>query len=175
MDLEGRARIGNTLLDLRESSRYSQEVVIPATYGVGLSYRITTQWLATMDWQGTNWSPMRAKLHFEDPGQALVDLEGDLHWKRSSRIRFGTEYRLSSKWRLRGGYFFNSSTLPDEATSLTTIVDVPLHTISLGSGLEWGTRALDLTFAYRFGARNAGESKHHFNAIISVLTFGWRF
>lgn len=83
MDLEGRARIGNTLQHVRESSRYAQEVLIPATYGVGLCFRIAPDWLATADWQGTNWSPMRAKLHFERPGRGLVPLREDLHWKRS--------------------------------------------------------------------------------------------
>lgn len=175
MDLEGRARIGNTLLDLRESSRYAQEVIIPATYGVGMSYRIRPDWLATADWQGTDWAPMRAKLHFERPGRALVNLRGDLRGKRSSRLRFGSEYRLSPRWRLRGGYFYGSPSLPEGASSLTTIVDVPLHTVSLGGSREWGNWTLDFALAYRFGGRDVEGGKHHFDALLSILSFGWRF
>lgn len=125
MDLEGKARFGNTLLGLREKSRYAQEMNIPATYGIGLCYRITPRWLVAFDWQGTDWSPMRVKTNFERQGKGLVNQRKDLHWKRSSRLRFGTEYRLSERWRLLGGYFYAQPSLPKEAVSLTTIIDVP--------------------------------------------------
>lgn len=135
----------------------------------------TRAWI-TADWQGTDWSPMRAKLHFEKPGRrGLLPLRGDPHWKRSSRLRFGTEYGLSPRWRLRAGYFYNSPSLPDEASSLTTIVDVPLHTFSLGGSREWGNWTWDFALAYRFGGRDVGGVKHHFDALFTMLSFGWHF
>jgi long-subunit fatty acid transport protein len=148
MDLEGKARFGNTLFRLREKSSYAQELIIPATYGIGLCYRITPRWLANFDWQGTDWSPMRVKTNFERQGIGLVNQREDLHWNRSSRLRFGTEYRLSERWRLLGGYFYAQPTLPEEAVSLTTIIDVPLHTVTSGARYENDNWSVDLALGY---------------------------
>lgn len=175
MDMEGKARFGNTLFRQREKSRFAQEIIIPATYGIGLTYRIRPGWLVGFDWHGSDWSRMRVKTNFKRQGKGLVNQQKDLHWKRSNRFRLGTEYRLSKKWRLQGGYFYGSPSLPEEVVSVTSNIDTHLHSAYIGASYEQGNWSVDMTAGYRTGNRDKGRDKFHFDAPLSTWPLAGSF
>jgi long-chain fatty acid transport protein len=49
--------------------------------------------------------------------------------------RVGVEYDLLSFLKLRGGYFFRPSAVPDQVHA-TTVIDLDTHALSVGAGLK---------------------------------------
>ena len=77
----------------------------------------------------------------------------DSNWDASNRYRFGIEYEYSKKVSLRAGYYFDESSLPDEAVSITNIIDVNTKNITIGAGYKVNKRQIDITFSYQWGKR----------------------
>ena len=158
IDLDGRARTSLTLLSLSETSGFVQKFRHPATYGFGAAYRRATNLVFTADWQRTDWSTFDIDIEYDDPGVALVDQDYSADWHDSNRYRAGVEWRPILRWALRAGYFFDESPLPDKSVSLSNIVGVDRHNITLGAGYEWHDNWLiDLVLGYAWGDRQVDD------------------
>jgi long-chain fatty acid transport protein len=136
IDLDGRARTSLTLMSLSETSGFVQKFHHPPTYGLGMAYRRTANIVLTADWQRTNWSDFDIDVKYDTPGVALVNQDYSADWRDSNRYRAGVEWRPVKRLALRGGYFFDESCLPDKSVSLSNIVGVDRHNITLGAGYE---------------------------------------
>ncbi|UCD51976.1 MAG: outer membrane protein transport protein [Phycisphaerales bacterium] len=154
IELEGRARTSLSLTTLSEASDFVQKFRHPATYGLGVAYRWATNLIFTADWQRTDWSEFDIDIEYDTPGTALVNQDYSADWRDSNRFRAGVEWRPVLRWALRGGYFFDESPLPDKSVSLSNIVGVDRHNVTLGAGYEWGDSwFVDLVLHHAWGDR----------------------
>jgi len=154
IDLDGRARASLTLLGLDETSGFVQKFRHPATYGLGAAYRWATNLILTGDWQRTDWSTFDIDIAYDTPGMALVNQDYSADWHDSNRYRAGLEWRPVLRWALRAGYFFDESPLPDKSVSLSNIVGVDRHNVTLGAGYEWrDSWFIDTVLGYSWGDR----------------------
>jgi long-chain fatty acid transport protein len=154
IDLEGRARTSLTLTSLAETSGFVQKFRHPATYGLGVAYRQATNLIFTGDWQRTNWSEFDIDVEYDTPGTALINQDYSADWRDSNRFRTGVEWRPVLRWALRAGYFFDESPLPDKSVSLSNIVGVDRHNVTLGAGYEWcDSWFVDLVLHHGWGDR----------------------
>lgn len=158
IDLDGRAHTSLTLLGLSETSGFVQKFHHPATYGLGAAYRWATNLILTADWQRTDWSTFDIDIDYDTPGLALVDQDYASDWRDSNRYRAGVEWRPILRWALRAGYFFDESPLPDKSVSLSNIVGVDRHNITLGAGYEWrDSWFIDLVLGHAWGDREVDD------------------
>ena len=158
IDLDGRARTSLTLTGLSEASGYVQKFRHPATYGLGTAYRYTTNLILTADWQRTDWSAFDIDIEYDTPGLALTDQDYSADWSDSNRYRLGVEWKPILRWAFRAGYFFDESPLPDKSVSLSNIVGVDRHSVTLGVGYEWcNDWFVDLILAHAWGDREVDD------------------
>lgn len=155
--LDGTAVIHDTRISLDEVSSVHNTIRNPTVYLIGFAFFPTTELTLTADWHGTDWSPMRTDVQFDQPGVILQNQNFDSNWRFTHRARAGAEYRWRySKgrlWSFRAGYTYDPSALPDEAVSITNIIDVTRQFYSCGIGWSNGTWEPDVAFSYAKGSR----------------------
>ncbi|MFB0520371.1 MAG: OmpP1/FadL family transporter [Desulfatiglandales bacterium] len=160
LELKGTADTQLTLAvaPFDEKSDFTQKFPHPSTWGLGLAYKPMTNLTLTADFQRTNWSEFKIDVDYDIEGTALTDKDYSADWKDSNRYRFGVEYKPTERWSLRGGYFFDESSLPDKSVSFSNIADVDRHNIILGTGYEWKKSwKLELLYGYSWGDRTANS------------------
>ena len=114
---------------------------------LGYSFRPNDKWILNFDAQWMDWSSIKQQ-NFEFPNatasqagvlNALADLP--LDWESTVSCGVGAEYAYSDAVRLRAGYAYNPSPIPD-ANFHTFLPDANSHNVSAGIG--WNIRE-DLT------------------------------
>lgn len=172
--MSGNARNVLTVASINEKSDFDQDFTYPLTWGLGLAYKPKDTMTLTADFQRTLWSNFRTKVDFDTPGIALFNKDYSADWKDSNRYRLGAEYKLTERWTLSGGYFFDEASLPDKSVGFTNIVDVNRHAINMGLGHEWIRTGwkLDMLYAYAWGDRGINDvyysqRTHDINVTIS--------
>jgi len=168
ISMEGDAATYLTLSGLTEQSDFTQKFRHPSTYGVGLAYQATPKLAFTGDWQRTNWSEFGVDVDYKTEGLALTDKDYSADWRNSNRYRAGFEYKPVAKWALRGGYFFDQSPLAGKSVSLSNVVGVDRHNVTLGIGHEVRKNLrLDLVYLYAWGHRRV-DGVHYRQRINAV-------
>jgi long-chain fatty acid transport protein len=135
--------------------RYDAEVEnhFPQMVTAGLSWQVCPKWrlAAQADW--INWSGAFKELpvHLRNGNQpslpGSIDDNVPLRWRDQIVGRVGVEYTLSEDLRLRGGYSYGRSPVPDgTVTPLTAVIGE--HTVTAGAGWRCGRFQFDL--AYQF-------------------------
>ena len=176
IDLDGRARASLTLTSLSEASDFVQKFRHPATYGLGVAYRRATNLIFTGDWQRTDWSEFDIDVEYDTPGTALYNQDYSADWRDSNRFRAGVEWRPVLRWALRGGYFFDESPLPDKSVSLSNIVGVDRHNVTLGAGYEWcDSWFIDLVLHHAWGDRRVDGVDYSQRVYSAGLSLSHRF
>ena len=124
-----------------------QELDMPMSYGIGLSYRFSDSLSAALDIYRTEWDDF---IYTDEDGNETSAIsfkpadESDI--EPTTQIRFGVEYLIimdRSVIPLRGGCFYDPA--PAEGSP------DHYHGISLGSGIATGNIVIDLAYQYRFG------------------------
>lgn len=91
-----------------EDTNASASLPLPAEMTVGLSYQFTDKWLFAFDLNTTFWSAYESlDIDWENPN--IPDSFNPRNYENSSTYRFGLQYEASSKFTLRGGYYFDES------------------------------------------------------------------
>jgi long-chain fatty acid transport protein len=177
INLKGDARSFLTLTALNEFTEFTQQFRHPPTYGIGLAYKPKSNLTLTGDWQRTLWSQFRIDVDYDNNGfVALTDKDYLADWKDSNRYRAGLEYKPSSKWALRAGYMFDQSALHDKSVSLSNVVGVDRHNITLGVGHQFENNlALDLIYGYAWGKRQANGVSYSQKVNFVGLSLAYKF
>jgi long-chain fatty acid transport protein len=132
-----------------ERSEYRKDMQAPATYGAGIACRVLRRWRVTADWQGTDWRTMREEMTFDRPGLILRNSDFDPRWKFTHRYRGGIEFKPKAEWAIRAGFFVDPQAMPDEAQSMTGIIDVTRRFVT--SGFGWTGETLGFNMGYLYG------------------------
>jgi len=138
---------GNVLLNMRLALLdYFQ----PDIFTFGVSYDVTERLLVSLELEQQQWSEYEVSLnHEENFGDVLPELDDILIPK------LGMEYRLTQRLAVQGGYCYEPSFVPDEATTQTiNYLDNDKHILSAGAsyrlpGFGRMKRDIDLFVAYQ--------------------------
>ncbi len=158
-----------------ETSGYTMEFYHPATYGIGLAYRLIPNLLITVDWQGTNWSTWKTVIDYETEGAGLIDQDIDWDWKASYRYRIGGEFEVNPMIALRAGAYYDESPAPDEQVSLTNIDDMNKKGVTLGAGYKWNNLHFDFVYEYQLGDRKVNDVEYSIRASGVTLALSGQF
>ncbi|MEW6097402.1 MAG: outer membrane protein transport protein [bacterium] len=169
----GKAKHTHPLMNVDESSDYTQRFEHPPTYGIGLAFRPQPKLVITTDWARTDWTTMRSHIDYDTPDQILLkDIPTrDVDWKATDRFRIGAEYQLNDIWTIRGGIFTDPSPVPDKAVSLTNVIDVDFTYFGLGLGYAYKDCRIDFGMLLADNDRDA-EGVHYEKKSTSYLVGG---
>ncbi len=85
----------------------------PFNLAFGVAYQLTKDWLISTDFQYVGWSSYDTlKVDFVDPD--YTDLASPRLYENSFVVRFGTDYRLSDDFSVRGGVYFDRKPVEDD-------------------------------------------------------------
>jgi len=125
-----------------------QEMVMPASYGLGLACRFSDQFTMDLDIYRTDWQDFLLR---QADGRELSMITGQerslADTKPTHQVRLGGEYLYLYKHKyaipMRAGVFYDpepTESSPDD-----------FYGLSLGSGIATNKFALDIAYQYRWG------------------------
>lgn len=125
-----------------------------ATAGAAWQFHPRWRLSAQLDW--INWSDSfdRLPVKLYNGSNAAVNAamggpeiedEVPLNWKDQFVYRTGIEFTASKAWKIRAGYSYGSSPVPD-ATLTPLTAAITEHTIGIGAGWEHGRYTLDFGY-----------------------------
>lgn len=117
------------------SSRAKTTITIPEMLTFGYTYRHGTLWSIEADVQWTNWSRFNIIKVETDP--PLGDIEDVRKWQNTLGFALGGEYRLNEAIKVRGGYAFHETPVPEE-TFEPSVPQSSRHALFTGLGYSWG-------------------------------------
>ncbi len=138
-------------------SSYETDVVskatLPQSVDIGYCYRPTDKLTLNADILWMDWASIK-KEELAYPNEtnasrlAFLNLGNPANrdWKSAVSLGLGAEYKLVERLRLRGGYYFHQSPIPQD-TWEPTIPDADSHSIAAGFGYDI-TKAMTLDFTY---------------------------
>lgn len=122
----------------------SADLVLPSTINLGLANTSFNNLSLGLDLVWTEWSTYD-QLAIETPGGTIAV---DKNWEDVISIRVGGEYALGDDWKLRAGYIWDQSPVPDE-TRAPEMPGTDRQMITLGFGWQfWNTMTLDAAYSY---------------------------
>lgn len=127
---------------------------LPQSVIFGYCFKPNEKWTFETDVEWMDWASVKdEKLEYPDlaPGDpARLILDGgnpvSRNWHAVFSYSFGTEYKVNDQWRLRVGYFFHQTPIP-QGTLDTALPDSSVNSLTLGTGYSL-TKNLTLDFAY---------------------------
>ncbi len=176
VELDGDATSYLTLTGLNERTDFRQKFQYPETLGVGLAYKARPDLTLAADWNRTMWSAFRIDVNYKVEGMALRDKDYSADWKDSNRYRFGFEYRPTKTWSVRAGYMFDESPLRDKSVSMSNIVGVDRHNVTVGIGRSLKDNlSLDVIYGYAWGDRKVSGVRYKQRVNFVGLSVDYRF
>ncbi len=152
--------LGGGFAGARPDFHYDAEVVnhFPQIVAAGLSWQPHARWRFSgqVDW--VNWSdafdrlPVKLSNGNNADFNALLGSDSakdyvPLSWRDQIVYRVGAEFAVTEKFRLRGGYSYAKSPVPDKTlTPLTAVITE--HTVTTGFGYEQGRYKFDLAYQW---------------------------
>jgi long-chain fatty acid transport protein len=158
----------------------SAQLPMPAELGVGVSFKPFKKMLVAVDYNYTYWDIYQ---------ELVIDFKNDLpssvsdkSYKNTNTYRFGAEYTVNDKIKVRAGYYYDQSPLTSEHFSPET-PSLDSNNYTFGIGYEMKKMTIDFSFLYVDGiertdytyVKGEGPSAHRFggtyisNAIIPGL------
>jgi long-chain fatty acid transport protein len=176
------------------STKFMTDLTLPRSVALGYSYRPDDKWRFNFDLEWMDWSSVESEdLVFPDEPNAtrlaILDAltKSDRDWNSVFSFGVGTEYAWNARTRIRGGYFYNPTPIP-EANFDTAVPTADAHGINLGVGYSINDHAtLDLAWTGMFyedwsitnnvGTALGGDVDGEYENFVNVMvaTVGKRF
>nr|MCU0406353.1 outer membrane protein transport protein [Ignavibacteriaceae bacterium] len=163
-DLEGSVKsdLLSSIDSVSAQSNVTTTFEYPWVFGLGILYKISTDWIVNLDFQYSLFGSSSESLvmNYSDPGWGAKSFQADpltginpsdilLAFDDAFDAGVGIEYLLTD-WSFRGGYRFSQSQNTDASYNFL-FPTVDQHWISLGLGYNDLIYFVDLTAAYAFG------------------------
>jgi long-chain fatty acid transport protein len=133
---------------------------LPQSVVLGYSYRPTSKWIFNVDAEWTDWSSYEefelaypSLNNTNDPTglqRAILNNGNPTNkdWHSSMAYATGVEYKMTDRFRLRGGFYYHQT--PDPAVTWGPMLpDADSHAFTTGFGYDI---TKDLTFDFAYGA-----------------------
>jgi long-chain fatty acid transport protein len=133
---------------LSQSAGGSAGLNFPASVTMGVNYSRLKPWTFEFDATWTGWSSydeFRAKLHSAVGGNTRVVIPKN--WNDVWAFRFGTSYEVKEGMKIRAGYIFDLTPVPDE-TFDPQVPDANRHIFTVGSELKVWRFTLGIAYNY---------------------------
>ncbi len=90
---------------------FTASLPLPAEWTLGASYKPSEKWTLNFDWNYAEWDAYESlDLSFLNAdGSVLAESVNPRNYENASTFRFGAQYEASSKFVIRGGYYFDES------------------------------------------------------------------
>jgi len=125
---------------------------LPPVINVGAHWQIDPSWGIELQYDYARWSKFEhLKASFSSPLPGLggaVPIGGFLipqNWKNSSSLRFGTAYKLTKDFELRGGVGLDETPIPP-STLGPAIPGADYLTLTAGAGYNWERIKIDIGY-----------------------------
>jgi len=167
------------------------EVELPQSVVLGYSFKPNEKWTLNFDVEWMDWSSIEQdRIVYKDnitTNQGMVLNNGNpaaRDWNGAMSAGIGSEYKWSARLRLRGGYFYHDSVIPD-ANFQSSLPDARSHSLTAGFGYDIKENmTLDLTYAGMFFEDKKASSglvsgtidgmyKNYTNIV--SMSLGWKF
>ncbi len=141
----------------------------PQQIGLGCSYQVSPALRLALDVDWINWSQAIDRIRFSlhrnqaDEVPQRIRMNYPMHWNDQWVIALGLEYRLSSRWRLRGGYNYGKSPVPSRYL-LPYFPAIAEQHLTAGLGYAAGRWRLDLACEWALPHAQASHNSlycHH--------------
>jgi long-chain fatty acid transport protein len=152
--------LGEMFTGVRPDFHYDAEVInaFPQVITGGLSWRVhpKLRLAGQVDWIGWAHAFDRLQINLTHGnnadlnalvGSSSVEDAVPLNWHDRFVYRAGAEFSVSENVRLRGGYAYGKSPVPEETLTPLTAAILE-HTLSAGIGYRWGRCDFDLAYQY---------------------------
>jgi len=135
----------------------TSKATLPQSVDVGYCYRPNEKLTLNFDVLWMAWSSTEEEeLGYPDEtNQDRLDFlnmgnPANRNWDNAISVGFGAEYALSERLRLRGGYFFHDSPIPED-TWEPNLPDADSHSVATGFGYDISkSLTLDMTYGVMF-------------------------
>ena len=175
--------------EIPTTSGFTRDITWPMWVGAGLSFRPTDNLILSLDVHWTQWS--KENVIITDYENSLWKIlfsatpkkeeEMVLHWKDTTQIRFGAEYRVSDALAIRAGYYMDPSPAPDETMNVL-LPSFDFNVITFGVGYSGSSYSLDIGVEYLMGKeRNIEATEHNMpgvyrmNILVPSVSFTYKF
>ena len=108
------------------------EFMAPEEWAFGVVGRVTEAVSVSADAVWSRWSEFRT----------IHNLVADPSFDDVLLMRTGVEWAPEGAWRMRGGYGFEPSPVPEQP-AVTNYMDADRHVVALGVGLQWESISID--------------------------------
>ncbi len=147
MTIEGVLAFGNPVPVAVDAQA---DLTLPATFNIGLANTSIENLAIGLDLVWSEWSTYD-QLSVVTP---LGTSTAPKNWKDVWSIRFGGEYTLKENWKLRAGYVFDQSPVPDTTRS-PELPGSDRQMLMAGLGWTSGGFGLDLAYSYLWAEKAA--------------------
>jgi len=146
---------GTASVDLQlpaPSNSAKTSITLPDLVQIGTSYKATDDLLINVDLEYTGWSSYDKLVVTSDSilalsGGATDTSREDKKWKNTWMVRIGGQYKVSEQWKLRAGYVFDASPVPEKYFD-TRVPDSNRHGVTIGTGYTSGRITIDAAYLY---------------------------
>ena len=135
------------------STDFTSESTLPQSIVAGYCYKPNEKWTFEADLEWMDWASTEQELVLypnETNAVRLAVLNTDnpasKDWEAAFSFGLGTEYKASDTLRLRGGYFYHQSPIPEQSFD-TALPDSDSHSVTVGFGKDLN-KNMTLDFAY---------------------------
>jgi len=127
---------------------------LPQSVVFGYCFKPNDKWTFETDVEWMDWASVKEE-KIEYPDLAAGDQRrtfldsgnpASRDWHAAFSYGFGAEYKVNAKWRLRAGYFFHQTPIP-QGTFDTALPDSSVNALTLGTGYSFN-KNWTLDFAY---------------------------
>ncbi|MDH3328018.1 MAG: outer membrane protein transport protein [Desulfobulbaceae bacterium] len=135
------------LWEIEQEGAFNEELDMPASYGIGVSYRFSDALTASLDLYRTEWGDMIYTDHEGVKTSAISGIEeSESDIDATVQVRAGMEYLIiKPKYiiPLRAGIFYDPA--PSEGSSDN------FYGFTLGTGFGWKRYIFDVGYQFRYG------------------------
>ena len=140
-------------------AQITSKSTLPQSILLGYCFKPGDKWRFEFDAEWMDWSSVKEeKIDYpSESAQHRQLLDGGnpvpKNWHSTFSYAFGTEYKVNDKLKLRGGYFFHKTPVP-QATFNTNLPDSTSNSVTLGAGINLNKNiVLDFAYAAMFYAK----------------------
>ncbi len=139
------------------------EITLPDIMQLGLSYKLSDKTTLNGDIEYTWWSTydrlvLESNTFLALTGGQTNTVNDEKQWKNTLAVRIGAQHALSDHWKVRAGYVYDQTPVPD-AHFETRTPDSDRHGFTMGTGFTSGNTTVDLTYLYlMFAKRTINDS-----------------
>ena len=152
----------------------SAELELPSSMNIGLANTSINNLSLGLDLVWTEWSTYD-QMSIVTPLGTTTALK---NWEDVISIRFGGEYALGESWKIRGGYVWDESPVPDDTRS-AELPGSDRQMITLGVGYTaWKTMTVDVAYSYLWAEKaSAGvlPGEYETTTHLLALSLGYTF